>query len=320
MDITESNKENVTCTISSKSHTKQPRFSKLLEACESIYSPNKSAQAKTCQEDFEFAMTLQSEIEDEIKRKVLEEKMGEMEALRIAIEEKRLHMLDNNMKAQKIADDYKYAEVLSKEEENAAQLKDPCKTDICKAIANCESKQVKDGSRISSERKDDHKVTHQTSRESHRERQRKTFKLHPSINSNLAAIGRLWERAEAEVENLDGGIVFTLLLPHLLNLIVHVVPGSKLIEIEATRFVVRSDKTATTKNSKLVTEFVIDGVKKLKPSNVNYEYNSETGLLFVYVDNVSLSKTIAPYNSPVAESKKLFGNSSLPSSVRRLFR
>lgn len=107
-----------------------------------------------------------------------------------------------------------------------------------------------------------------------------------SLSQSAAAV--LWERADAEVENVCGGICITILLPNIKKLKVSR-NKAKLVRIEAARFVEKSDKYADGYNSQYVADFKIQGRDvELRDSDLSYDYFSDVGLLHVYIENVSL--------------------------------
>lgn len=130
-----------------------------------------------------------------------------------------------------------------------------------------------------------------TSREQHQRSQRtKALAKLPCSTSGLssAAAGRLWEQAEAAVEDVCGGICITLLLPHIVRLRVSRCKA-RMVRIEASRLVEKGDKFADGYNSQFVADFNIQGKGvQLADSDLSYDYYSDIGLLHVYIENVSL--------------------------------
>ena len=77
--------------------------------------------------------------------------------------------------------------------------------------------------------------------------------------------------AEADVEDVLGGICLTLVLPHLKDLKVNVGgAGHNVINIKATRMISKGDQTATRHNSIYVAEFTIAGTKHITENNLSY--------------------------------------------------
>ena len=101
------------------------------------------------------------------------------------------------------------------------------------------------------------------------------------------------------VENVEGGICLSVLLPHLRDVRVRVVREQHVVEVEARRMVLRSDVHATEDSSTYLAEFQLEGVSTLEEAQVSYDYSSESGMLHVYVDNLQLG-TMMMRNSSTA--------------------
>eukprot|EP01041_Mallomonas_annulata_P007816 gene7816-15983_t len=321
------------------------------------------AQWRTAEQDYALADKLTRNFEDEVKAQMAEdESMGEMEAMRIAIEERRCALYEENYRLQQEEKDAEYVQLmLSEEAEEKESFQRLCEKDseyaekiqkelqdeiLAEELYKSEEKHADDRrselkelededfkiAKYEQEKYDDEhddknseleekgyevatiiqknedkaydekqeeikkidatkalKLMKQISREDHRLKKRKELgkNLPPSTFSNLEAIGKLWLEADAEVEDVDGGICLSILLPHLLGVKVKVLKRDT-VEVEAKRFVVRADKHANAENSIFLAEFVIKGVKKLVEDNLSFDYSSESGLLHVYVENIQL--------------------------------
>ena len=128
---------------------------------------------------------------------------------------------------------------------------------------------------------------------------------------SMSAIAAQWENADVDFDDVPGGICITLLLPHLADLKV-TLPKHHLISIEARRMTLTGDVHASKNNCFYAAEFEIRGKKvKLASGDINYNYASETGLLHIYVENVSLSGMVGE------ESTSMMSN--MKSSFARLF-
>eukprot|EP01034_Spumella_vulgaris_P036568 gene36568-45099_t len=103
-----------------------------------------------------------------------------------------------------------------------------------------------------------------------------------------ALIAEQWEQAAAQVEDVCDGICITLLLPNIIRVKVSVTGNSgRKVLIDAVRMT--HDDTATPDNSQYIAEFKIDGANvKLTDEDMSFDYSSETGLLHIYVESVSL--------------------------------
>lgn len=129
-----------------------------------------------------------------------------------------------------------------------------------------------------------------TMREEHRRKKRLQLLSSSSIvsSSDVNAVAKIWEEADVEVEDVANGVCMTILLPYLLDLKVKRMK-KQIIEITATRAIYEGDTSATPDNSSYNAEFVIDGCKvDIRQEDLSYDYNSECGLLHIYIDNIYL--------------------------------
>lgn len=109
---------------------------------------------------------------------------------------------------------------------------------------------------------------------------------------DLKVVREVWEDAEAEVEDVAGGICITILLPFMNNIKVTIAGRRKnRVELEARRttFSEESESSKRDENSNFyAAEFVIDGAENMKDKDVSYDYSSESGLLHIYIDDLML--------------------------------
>lgn len=121
---------------------------------------------------------------------------------------------------------------------------------------------------------------------------------------SMSAIAAQWENADVDFADVSGGICITLLLPHLADLKVSLLKDH-LISIEARRTVMTGDVHANRSNTFYAAEFEIRGKKiRLSSGDINYNYASETGLLHIYVENVSLTGMAGEESSSVMSNMK----------------
>jgi hypothetical protein len=102
-------------------------------------------------------------------------------------------------------------------------------------------------------------------------------------------IAEQWEQAAAQVEDVCDGICITLLLPNIIKVKVSATgsTGRKVL-IDATRMATDT-ALASPDNTQYLAEFKIDGANvRLTDDDVSFDYSSETGLLHIYVESVSL--------------------------------
>ena len=345
--------------------------------------------------DFYLAEKLSDMLEAEVERKIEEDNnLGKMEALRIAIEEKRQRDYQIQMRKDQEEQDRSYARsLLSYEEELIKQREDLCakdseyaqllmrqmqEEDLTGSDAKAEEKsgssplrflkRDQELAKIEQEREVDdlhtkgddgdqelalreqkqldreegknkreqdkedahaaRRLLRQCSREDHRRLKLETLAAPKAAQcKDLAAVGALWENAEGEVEDVDGGICITLLLPHLRDLQVALHEHRRVVEVQARRMVIRSDKTATKDNSFYLAEFTLDGAQKMRQEDLSYEYSSAAGLLHIYIDHVSLrskgegksTKDLDKDTKVDDQGMKSSKANSLSEKLRRLF-
>lgn len=223
-----------------------------------------------CSNDEKVALELKRELEDEAYAEMIQEKVEREtreEASRIASKDMELaREIECNLR--------QHEAELSKEQE----AKD-------KQLAN--------------------KLLTQSARQAYEEEFSKKTKRRTE-DFSMSAIAAQWENADVDFDDVSGGICITLLLPHLADLKV-TLPKAQLISIEARRMVMTGDVHSNKNNSFYAAEFEIRGKKvKLSKSDINYNYASETGLLHIYVENVSLTGMAGEESSMMGSMKSTF--------------
>ncbi len=136
---------------------------------------------------------------------------------------------------------------------------------------------------------------------------------------SLQSVAAQWENADGDVSDVMGGLRITVLLPHLKDL--KVTMKKSLISVRATRNVFSGDKFANARNTYYNAEFEILGNDlRLTKDDLKYTYESESGLLHVYVENIHLndelnSETDTGLLGSIRNSfTRLFSNNSALSS------
>lgn len=149
----------------------------------------------------------------------------------------------------------------------------------------------------------------------HKRSQKVAF-FNPKCDGNdEATIARLWEVAAAEVDDVQGAVCLTLLLPNIKDLQVNIEPDGLTVRIEAKRMVF-DRYTASTDNAHYIAEFHLDGRNlRVSSNDINYEYSSDSGLLHVYIEEVCLD--VDSGSSSKAASSSSFNNASSASEKKR---
>lgn len=103
------------------------------------------------------------------------------------------------------------------------------------------------------------------------------------------AVARLWESATAEVEDVQGAVALTLLLPNIQKLTVTLLKNGHTLRIEALRLVLGKEVQATPVNSSFIAEFQLEGGGlRIAAADVTHSYSSESGLLHVFIEDVNI--------------------------------
>lgn len=109
------------------------------------------------------------------------------------------------------------------------------------------------------------------------------------VNINEEQLAKIWQDSEAEIEDVIGGICISIYLPKMTKLRVFEVNGKKVC-IEASRKSIKDDVFAHKDNTEFIADFDITGSNAtISQSDINYEYFAGIGILFVYLENISLS-------------------------------
>lgn len=129
-----------------------------------------------------------------------------------------------------------------------------------------------------------------TEREAHKQRKFKEMQqCFERCQRGKEAVATLWEHCEAEVEDVCDAVCITLLLPNLLDLKVRVVKNGRKVSIDAKRFVSENDRFSTPENSGYLAEFKVQGRNvQISDHSVSHDYSSDSGLLHIYIEGVSL--------------------------------
>jgi len=132
-----------------------------------------------------------------------------------------------------------------------------------------------------------------------------------ALFNTIEKIGIQWEEAEAEVEDVAGGLCLTLVLPYLRDVRLKAARNNT-VDLEAFRIVGKEENDkglATEDNSQYCAEFVIDGRNvNICNNDLSFEYSSESGLLHVYIESVHLdTPTDSASSAMIADFKTATG-------------
>ena len=121
-----------------------------------------------------------------------------------------------------------------------------------------------------------------------------------------------WANADASIVDVPDGIVIILQLPYMSDLRVKAI-GAATVEIEATRYnyeqkdISISDKKLynSIDNTTYAADFIIEGNGvALNDAALSYTYSKDVGVLYAYVDSVSLSKAETNVKQGVVDKLK----------------
>jgi hypothetical protein len=274
--------------------------------------------------DDEAAMRLHNELQDEL---LAEELMKREEAEYLQMQKKKQALIDKDAElAQK--------ELLKEQEEFNAKEKKRQELVLQQAMkdfevarkAQRELDMAASEAKMIQEKQDAQyalKTTIQAARDAHRRSKRLALIQSPKVFNTISKVSQQWLDADAEVEDVAGGLCLTLLLPYLRDIKVTAL-DRKRVDLEAYRIVGSEEQKAnlaTVDNSQYSAEFVIDGRNvNITNKDVSFEYSSESGLLFVYVENVHLDEEGVAGESEMGTSSGKGSSSSSSSSILNSFK
>ena len=257
---------------------------------------------------------------DEIRsEKYVNEAKGEAEAVRIAIEErKRIKLEAEEKEIIRLKDEELAKQLLLDEIESMTQSRNILESDEklvaklsydTKGESKCTPDKIQD--KFDDSKEDSLRGFFQSPESSKEEAEElsaknkafikaernkfqntKKEKITNNYGSELTSeqLAKIWFEAEADVDDVAGGICISLFLPKLIKLKAYQVNGKKFC-IEANRKKERTDALTTTDNTEYVAEFNIKGKEvKLVENDISYEYISDAGLLIIYIEQVSLTE------------------------------
>ena len=250
---------------------------------------------EACSKDDEAAERLHRELQDEL---LAEELMKKEEQEFLELQKKKQEMIEQDAKmAQK--------ELALEEERHHNEEKMRQKKILDQAMHDFEvarKTQVEldvEASKTKTEQENRDaqyalKMTIMHAHEAHRRTKRLEVIHSAKVFNSVKKVSQQWLDADAEVEDVAGGLCLTLLLPYLRDIKVSAL-DKKRVDLEAYRIVGTEEQKAglaTVDNSQYSAEFVIDGNNvHITDKDVSFEYSSESGLLFVYIENVHLDET-----------------------------
>lgn len=155
-----------------------------------------------------------------------------------------------------------------------------------------------------------------TSREEHRRFKKLQLVHKPIIFNTIEKVGKQWEEAEADVEDVSGGLCLTILLPYLRDIKIKAMQKN-CVDLEAYRIVGQEERHKgldNEENSQYCAEFVIEGNNvNIISNDLSFEYSSDTGLLHVYVENVHLDGESTDNNTSSGKGDSVQSNSEAKS-------
>lgn len=134
-----------------------------------------------------------------------------------------------------------------------------------------------------------------TEREAHKLRKfREMQQSFERCQRGKEAVAHLWENCDADVEDVCDAVCITLLLPNIIDLKVKVVKSGRKVSIDAKRLVDDTDRFATAENTSYLAEFKVQGKNvQISDTSVSHDYSSDSGLLHIYIEGVSLQNNEA---------------------------
>jgi hypothetical protein len=237
-----------------------------------------------CKGDDELAKRIEAMLHDEL----LAEEIQRQEAL-----------ADQKIRDQRVLLERQDAELAKKEDEIAQkklQLERAQQLENDSMEAKLQQ-EIDDAKTILLRKKQEHKDAElsqrmqiQVSRQDHRQ-QRKAELLSKSESSRVKdfqSLVKQWEDCDADVEDVAGGICLTMYLPELRDIKVKVCQKN-VVEVNCFRNLFGNEKIYSATTS-YTAEFSIRGSNVyILDKDISFEYSSDTGLLFVYVEKVQIN-------------------------------
>lgn len=185
----------------------------------------------------------------------------------------------------------------SRDEKEIANLRDLQLAQRLQAVVDAKSEQENQES-IREDAALAKKMSMKLEREEHRRQKRVQLALSSKNFMDLACVVDTWVSAEAEVEDVAGGICITIVLPFLQSIDLKVI-GKKRnkIELDVHRTLFKEEQGQCSKHksadesTSFAAEFAIDGAQDILNRDVSYDYSSESGILHIYVDNFRLDSS-----------------------------
>lgn len=265
---------------------------------------------KLCSNDVNYAKELYNQLQDEILAEELYNQ-EKAEYLKKQVELDRLRESDEKLAQKEQAlFDKEYKNLRSSQIENDFELARSEQTALKVSEAQSKTRQEREDAKLSLN------MTIKSIREDHRKQKR--LQSLPIFNklTTIQAIKEQWENAEADIEDIANGICITILLPNLLDLKIRRT-GSQKIEFDAKRMRSINEDSINENNSTYCAEFIIEGHKvNISQKDLSYEYSSEVGIVFIYIDNVRLQNE--DEDDVKSESKNSFIN-KMTNKFSRLF-
>ena len=249
---------------------------------------------EACSKDDEAAAKLHRELQDEL---LAEELMKKEEREFLEMQKKKQAMIDQDAKLAERELALEEERHQQEEQRRQNMILDQAMRDFevaRKTQIELDVEASKD--KTEQEKKDAQvalKMTIMNARDAHRRGKRLEVIHSSKVFNSVKKVAQQWLEADAEVEDVAGGLCLTLLLPYLRDIKVRAI-DKKRVDLEAYRIVGSEEQSAglaTIDNSQYSAEFVIDGQNvHINDKDVSFEYSSESGLLFVYIENVHLDE------------------------------
>uniref|UniRef100_A0A6U3RLF3 Uncharacterized protein n=1 Tax=Octactis speculum TaxID=3111310 RepID=A0A6U3RLF3_9STRA len=102
---------------------------------------------------------------------------------------------------------------------------------------------------------------------------------------------KAWSSPAHDIEDVSGGICISVFLPDLSDVNIRLKPNRRSVLVDAKRSLF-NDLGSRSPALKYATEFLIDihGGMRIRDRDMSYEYTSEAGILFIYLEHQSLRR------------------------------
>lgn len=248
-------------------------------------------------------------VKAEAQSKAEREKEDEEFARKLAADEVKYF----ESKKQQYEDDEKLCYELEQEEKNRyAESKADFKDDMTDSSSVADSKGEEKEDRSYQEKEDVEPTPALSPRQNRRalrsKEQKQIFDNLPSSHAykkfdsssmkDESVVSKIWEKGSVEISEVQNALCISVQLPNIQKLHIGIERDGTVMKIHAKRYVRKSSSAPssslaqlfTTDSTQYTAEFILDGRVNVTTKDIYHEYYQESGVLFIYVENICLDR------------------------------